>query len=261
MHDTPVLSSVNLASKSRDVTSATAGSSSSDSDTDMDTGSDFRMAFSQSPEPPSPSWRLNPSPIRKSRGAVDDQHLISSLAESSEMALDHTLTSSTLGNLRMPFNDHGLACPPLRNPRMAIDGRGARISTPIIASVAGPQHSSVQDHGAQGGPSVQPTASRSHLGFTMERFPSPISEDEPHTPTTATGSQLSLLTMTDVDMDMEASEPTSQPEVVTVRKQRQRSGAFISPREPSKKFIMGYREDCDKCRDRVPGHMNHFLGS
>jgi len=28
----------------------------------------------------------------------------------------------------------------------------------------------------------------------------------------------------------------------------------------SKTLSMGYRTDCDKCRDRVPGHYNHFLG-
>lgn len=99
----------------------------------------------------------------------------------------------------------------------------------------------------------------------MERFPSPISEDEPHTPTTenvtAAGSQLSMLSVTDMDLDMDPpADPVSQLEPVTVRKQRQRSGAFTSPRETPKKFTMGYRDDCDKCRNKVPGHMNHFLG-
>ncbi|KAK3115872.1 hypothetical protein LTR53_004372 [Teratosphaeriaceae sp. CCFEE 6253] len=56
-----------------------------------------------------------------------------------------------------------------------------------------------------------------------------------------------------------------------VRKQRPRSGAqsngSASPvRLPSERdmgfrrgFSMGYREDCEKCRMRVPGHMNHFV--
>ena len=54
-----------------------------------------------------------------------------------------------------------------------------------------------------------------------------------------------------------------------VRKQRARSGALSngggSPApgsgEPSNRrgFHMGFRADCEKCRMRIPGHMNHFL--
>lgn len=140
---------------------------------------------------------------------------------------------------------------PLRVPRMALNDQGNRVPTPIVAAPTRPQSGSAS----------LPPASRNHLGYAMERFPSPISEDEPHTPTTAAGSQFSLLTVTDVDMDLDAERPSDPVEPPTVRKQRQRSGAFTSPREPTKKFTMGYRDDCDKCRNRVPGHMNHFLGS
>ncbi|GAB1739191.1 hypothetical protein NU219Hw_g3942t1 [Hortaea werneckii] len=65
------------------------------------------------------------------------------------------------------------------------------------------------------------------------------------------------------------------PAQVVVRKQRQRSGATsngsASPARtgggmesafggPSRKGIsIGYRADCEKCRMRVPGHMNHFI--
>jgi len=48
---------------------------------------------------------------------------------------------------------------------------------------------------------------------------------------------------------------------VIVRKQRQRSGAFISSPDVAKRFQMGYRDGCEKCRDKVPGHMNHFVDS
>ncbi|KAF2725038.1 hypothetical protein K431DRAFT_309702 [Polychaeton citri CBS 116435] len=64
---------------------------------------------------------------------------------------------------------------------------------------------------------------------------------------------------------MDASDSNTLPEMV-VRKQRQRSGALSSPRAtpdpgPSNKrtFLMGFRADCEKCRMRVPGHMNHLL--
>lgn len=60
---------------------------------------------------------------------------------------------------------------------------------------------------------------------------------------------------------------------LVVRKQRQRSGALssgnspvrVSPGAPAntnthkRGFSMGFRADCEKCRMRVPGHMNHFL--
>lgn len=153
---------------------------------------------------------------------------------------------------------------PIRNPRMILDDQGTRVPTPIVRPALRPQHTPVQGPIAPVVHSSNHDHPRTHLGHAMERFPSPISEDGPHTPTTAAGSQLSLLTVTDIDMDMEpldAPEPPDPPEPVTVRKQRQRSGAFTSPREPTKKLTMGYRDDCEKCRNRVPGHMNHFLGA
>lgn len=76
-----------------------------------------------------------------------------------------------------------------------------------------------------------------------------------------------------IDMEPIVDEPTS----LTVRKPRQRSGAVSSghggsPRpvrgdlmgmgsKPSRGFSMGWRADCEKCRLRVPGHMNHFVAS
>lgn len=59
---------------------------------------------------------------------------------------------------------------------------------------------------------------------------------------------------------------------VVVMKRRQRSGAqsngSVSPARPSglgggggpkRGFSMGFRADCEKCRMRMPGHMNHFI--
>jgi hypothetical protein len=79
------------------------------------------------------------------------------------------------------------------------------------------------------------------------RMPSPISEDE------ATESQLSRLSVGGVEeMDMEdvVRSPTMH-----AKTGRARSGAITDKR----KFSMGYRDDCDKCRARVPGHFSHFL--
>lgn len=129
--------------------------------------------------------------------------------------------------------------------------------------------------------------------------PSPIDEDEVPTPPSAAeaaGSQLSMLTVNDMEMDPspgqaalptisvdtqqaaavdEASESAIDVEPMddaldlplTVRKPRQRSGAVSSPspirteKAQSRGFSMGFRADCEKCRLRVPGHMNHFVAS
>jgi hypothetical protein len=90
------------------------------------------------------------------------------------------------------------------------------------------------------------------------RMPSPISEDEdiPDTPTALTQSQLSRLSVTthfnppdhmDADMLSSALPPTPRG--------RKRSGALTSVG----RFSMGYRDDCEKCRQRVPGHYSHFI--
>ncbi|KAI7120563.1 hypothetical protein KC337_g13799 [Hortaea werneckii] len=115
----------------------------------------------------------------------------------------------------------------------------------------------------------------------------------------AAGSQLSMLSMDDMDVEQpgvptitvdparttpldagpngiaEHTDSGGGPAQVIVRKQRQRSGATsngsASPARtgggmesafggPSRKGIsIGYRADCEKCRMRVPGHMNHFI--
>ncbi|KAF2274119.1 uncharacterized protein EI97DRAFT_460512 [Westerdykella ornata] len=113
------------------------------------------------------------------------------------------------------------------------------------------------------------------------RMPSPISEDEdlPDTPTAWTQSQLERLSVTgerQFHMEIEESTPvpaasvattdlstSAHPEgseppgvLTTPTRGRKRSGALSSGRG---RFSMGYREDCEKCRMRVPGHYSHFL--
>jgi len=90
------------------------------------------------------------------------------------------------------------------------------------------------------------------------RMPSPISEDEdiPDTPTALTQSQLSRLSFSHPnadEMDTEAAPPLALPPTPRGRK---RSGALTGT--PGR-FSMGYRDDCEKCRQRVPGHYSHFL--
>lgn len=196
-----------------------------------------------------------------SRDENDSIRSTTSEASSSDVDMD------TGDDFRMEFSQSPeqssswtLRPSPLRNPRMALNDQGSRVPTPIISVASRPKPVPLQTSDPTSGPSIPYFPLRNHFGIATERVPSPISEDEPHTPTTVAGSQLSLLTVTDIDMDMEPPEPP-EVEVVVVRKQRARSGAFTSPRDPSKKLSMGYRDDCEKCRNRVPGHMNHFLGS
>lgn len=127
--------------------------------------------------------------------------------------------------------------------------------------------------------------------------PSPIDEDEVPTPPSAAeaaGSQLELLTVRDVEMssddlptitvhterslqldgsieDRNTMDMDTLPDAGFLRgKTRARSGALSGGGSPmretagpdglfSKKgFSMGFRSDCEKCQQRVPGHMNHF---
>lgn len=88
----------------------------------------------------------------------------------------------------------------------------------------------------------------------------------------------------DVEHSMDDSSAGSTPGL-TVRKPRQRSGAVSSGQgnqgSPSpvrgdfgglgvgagggggqkRGLSMGFRADCEKCRLRIPGHMNHFIAS
>jgi len=144
-----------------------------------------------------------------------------------------------------------------------------RIPTPVVNSLARPKPTPLQSAGSSSPGRMRSKASdivpRSTLSnIITDRLPSPVVEDEPHTPTTAAGSQLSLLSVNDMDIDDDVTTPVPSPSeigMLAVRRQRQRSGAFISTPEAARKFSMGYRGDCQKCRDKVPGHMNHFLGT
>lgn len=90
------------------------------------------------------------------------------------------------------------------------------------------------------------------------RMPSPISEDEdiPDTPTALTQSQLSRLSFSHNSTDQMETETSTTPLVVPpTPRGRKRSGALTG----MGRFSLGYREDCEKCRQRVPGHYSHFL--
>ncbi|KAM0720729.1 hypothetical protein Q7P37_004866 [Cladosporium fusiforme] len=142
-------------------------------------------------------------------------------------------------------------------------------------------------------PLHHPAQNQPHPNAHEDEVPTPPSAAE------AAGSQLELLSVSDVEMGGAAvpDDPpqitlslSSHPGAASrqshfadppgngmVRKQRQRSGALSSgcgsPMLDStagsadaaeaginkRGISMGYRPDCEKCRLRVPGHMNHFF--
>ena len=105
-------------------------------------------------------------------------------------------------------------------------------------------------------------------------LPSPISEGDPDA--LADGS-LSRLSVVEEKMDIEGDEAMEGGVVASTETvedesmlgvidavqpfsgQRERRRSQTVPAE-KKRFCMGYRDDCEKCRQRVPGHFSHFLG-
>lgn len=91
------------------------------------------------------------------------------------------------------------------------------------------------------------------------RMPSPISEDEdiPDTPTAFTQSQLSRLSFSNANPadQMDTEQTSTALGLPPTPRGRKRSGALTGVG----RFSMGYRDDCEKCRQRVQGHYSHFL--
>ncbi|KAH9872076.1 hypothetical protein J1614_006337 [Plenodomus biglobosus] len=92
------------------------------------------------------------------------------------------------------------------------------------------------------------------------RMPSPISEDEdiPDTPTAFTQSQLSRLSFSsnaNPADQMDTEQTSTSLGLPPTPRGRKRSGALTGVG----RFSMGYRDDCEKCRQRVQGHYSHFL--
>jgi hypothetical protein len=99
-------------------------------------------------------------------------------------------------------------------------------------------------------------------------LPSPIKEEEMDAE--VAGTQLSRLSMGGCDnnnsegMDVDDMGGVAGPQAVQPpgsllpRRTRQRSGA-ITATTPSRRLVNGYLDSCDKCRNKVPGHLMHFL--
>lgn len=101
-------------------------------------------------------------------------------------------------------------------------------------------------------------------------LPSPISEDENmESSAVITNSMLSNLKMTAGPNDEQfSSQVTLTPDTPSTKnwinvmdlglRNRRRSDA-ISGESGKVMFSMGFRADCEKCRERVPGHYSHVI--
>lgn len=159
--------------------------------------------------------------------------------------------------------------PPTLNPSSSLlsdHNSTGRIPTPIHPTFnrGGMNGLGYPTSGAAGGmtstthPPLTVRKTRQDPTDRSRRMPSPISEDEdiPDTPTALTQSQLSRLSVSHANADEMETEGTPPLALPPTPKGRKRSGALTGA--PGK-FTMGYRDDCEKCRLRVPGHYSHFL--
>lgn len=152
---------------------------------------------------------------------------------------------------------------------------GGRIPTPIHSSFqigAPPRSLSLGLSNSFDNPTLPGGFSRQHRprlsNEADHRMPSPITEDCFEGPTEITSSQLSRLSVSqtsmdeDDDMDMDdmmSSQQQSPPVSPTGRGRTGRARSDAISTGQSKRVVFGYRDDCAKCRARMPGHWAHFL--
>ncbi|KAE9987617.1 hypothetical protein EG328_002258 [Venturia inaequalis] len=152
---------------------------------------------------------------------------------------------------------------------------GGRIPTPIHSSFqigAPPRSLSLGLRNSFGDSMLPGGFSRQHrprLSTEADhRMPSPITEDCFEGSTEITSSQLSRLSVSqtfmddDDDMDMDdmmSSQQQSPPVSPTGRGRTGRARSDAISTGQSKRVVFGYRDDCAKCRARMPGHWAHFI--
>ncbi|PNS15827.1 hypothetical protein CAC42_4279 [Sphaceloma murrayae] len=223
-------------------------------------------------------WHFLQSPLGRARTARSDR-------DDTDTANVSEVDSTTDDSMDLDLRDESLSWSPNSAGRITANSTQSGTSDPSVISITQQQstsHPSIEILVKPTRPKPCPLQSSSHMASehafrpkahelivgssekaVTDRMPSPMEDDEPHTPTTAAGSQLSLLSVNDMDVDSGSTTPVRQGAETGsfIRKQRQRSGAFISSADVAKRIQFGYRADCEKCRNKVPGHMNHFLGT
>lgn len=115
-----------------------------------------------------------------------------------------------------------------------------------------------------GAATASPDAERSHgVWWDRGRLPSPISEDDDSL------GKSNKTSFSDGEMAYSMSQPMSPPScdshdaIDPVRQSlpdRAEEPPHLAAPSAKKKvsFAMGYRADCDKCRQKVPGHYSHI---
>jgi hypothetical protein len=218
--------------------------------------------FSESPDGDSPSRA-------SSVGSPASFASLPNFPESNDidmMADDVSIAGST--SPPSPYNAQFIKPPkPAHlNPTPAAEQfNGGRIPTPMFGSFP-------QQHALRPAPIAPPSGFLAAPLRHDHAIPSPIREDEMDADFAYAGSQLSQLSFIEEGMDVDDEDVTvsslsspSLPRIMTTnlpppspttpRTGRARSGAITERR----RFFMGYREDCEKCRMKVPNHFAHFL--
>lgn len=203
-----------------------------------------------------------------------------------EMDLGHHVTIVGSASPPSPFQ-YSLLRPqklPQKLNSPGLDQLSGRIPTPIhskfhLTQPPPPPRSRTDSHLSN---TVLPGFARPKQRLDDYRMPSPITEDSMET-SDLPSSQLSRLSVSQDSMDVDdavwsqQSHPSSDnshwdnapptPTTPGGRTGRARSGAFSSasttPQQQNerggRRVVFGFREDCEKCRMRFPGHFAHFV--
>lgn len=198
-----------------------------------------------------------------------------------EMNIDHRVSIAGSASPPSPFHYSLLRPDKLNSP--GLDQLSGRIPTPIhsnfhLAQPPPPARSRTESYLSN---TVLPGFARPKQRLENDyRMPSPINEDSMET-SDLPSSQLSRLSVSQDSMDVDdavwsqsSHYPSSDslpwdnipptPTTPGGRTGRARSGAFSSasttPQDKGgRRVVFGYREDCEKCRMRFPGHFAHFV--
>lgn len=92
------------------------------------------------------------------------------------------------------------------------------------------------------------------------RLPSPISEGEASPSGTAGGLGEMQMEYEASAQDLEKDTPTKKGHTRSKHSLRTWTGmGELGGTGAKRTFSMGYRDDCEKCRNKVPGHFNHII--